>query len=161
MDATGRQSGQLNAKLTNVALSGLQTALGSPVPRDVALTGTANADVNAKWTNAPSNIVANSNVTLRGTVRQNGPSPAEAFPLNGEIHLTYNGAAEEIFFTRSFFRTPKTIVNLAGTVSETASLQVQLQSTDLREIEAIIGAFHPVQSLGLAGTGSLTGSVRG
>src|SRR5262249_2699349 len=67
---------------------------------------------------------------------------------------------EEVSFTRSFVRTPKTTVNLNGTVSREASLSVQLQSNDLREVETIVNAFHPMQPVGLSGTASFSGSVR-
>src|SRR5678816_4200839 len=77
------------------------------------------------------------------------------------IRDSYNGAREEMSFTRSFVRTAKTTVNLNGTVSRQASLAVQLESNDLRELETIVDAFHPMQPLGLSGTASFSGSVRG
>jgi translocation and assembly module TamB len=161
LDAAGAQQAHLRAALKNVGLPGLQTLLSSPVPRNVTVTGTANADVDATWNKSFSNLVANTDANLRGSVRPSGASPADAFPLTGEVHARYNGTSEEISFTRSYLRTPQTTVNLNGTVSERASLQVQLQSNDLREVENIVDAFHPMEPLGLAGMASFTGSVRG
>ena len=57
---------------------------------------------------------------------------------------------------------PQTSVNLNGTVSKTASLQVQVQSNDLHEIETAADVFGALpQALGLGGMGSLTGTVSG
>jgi translocation and assembly module TamB len=154
LDVAGSQEAHLRATLKNAGLGGLQ-------PRDVTLTGSTTADIDARWNKSFANLVANADANMRGTMRPKGASPVDAFPLNGEIHARYNGATEEISFTRSYFRTTKTTINLNGTVSERSSLQIQLQSSDLREIENIIDAFHPIEPLGLAGTASFAGSVRG
>ena len=160
-DIAGDQAAHLRAALKNVGLAGIQTLLQNSVPSNVTLTGTTNADVDATWKKSLTNLSATTNSSLHGTVRPKGASPADAFPVNGEIHATYNGTREEVSFTRSFVRTPKTTVNLNGTVSRQASLSVQLQSNDLREVETIVEAFHPMQPLGLSGTASFSGSVRG
>ena len=58
-------------------------------------------------------------------------------------------------------------LNLNGTVSKNSSLAVQLQANDLREVEAIADLFRtpapgqPLQPLGLSGTASFNGVVRG
>jgi translocation and assembly module TamB len=160
-DLTGDQNTHLRASLKNVGLAGLQTLLQSPIPPNVTLTGTTNADIDARWKKSLTNLVATANAGLGGTVRPKSAAPADAFPLNGEIHASYNGAREEVSFRRSFVRTPKTSMNLDGTVSRQASLSVQFQSNDLREIETIVDAFHPMEPLGLSGTASFAGSVRG
>ena len=160
-DVTGDQNAHLRAALRNVGLAGVQTLLQNSVPSTVTVTGTTNAQVDATWKKSLANLSATGNADLNGTVRPKNATPADAFPLNGEVHATYNGAREEISFTRSFVRTPKTTVNLNGTVSRQASLAVQLQSNDLREVETIVDAFHPMQPVGLSGTASFSGSVRG
>ena len=158
-DVTGDQNAHLRAALRNVGLAGVQTLLQNSVSSTVTLTGTTNAQVDATWKKSLAGLSATANAGLNGTVRPKSATPADAFPLNGEIHATYNGTREEISFTRSFVRTPKTTVNLNGTVSRQASLAVQLQSNDLREVETIVAAFQPIQPLGLAGTASFSGSV--
>ena len=83
--------------------------------------------------------------------------------MDGEIHAQYSAAAREVSLERSFFRLPQSFVNLNGTVSQgAAGLQVQFQSSDLGEIETVASAFGATtQPLGLGGTASFNGTVRG
>ena len=53
-------------------------------------------------------------------------------------------------------------INLNGTVSKNASLNVQVQSNDLREVETTASAFGAMpQPLGLEGSATFNGTVRG
>lgn len=152
-DITGAAQAELHAALRGVALAQLQKLTNSPLPRDVALNGTANADVDASWNRSFNNLVAKTDANLRGSVK--------SIPVSGDIHARYDAASGQISFTQSSIRTQQTSLNLNGTVSERASLQVRLQSNDLGEVETIANLFQPMQPLGLGGTASFVGSVRG
>ncbi len=88
-------------------------------------------------------------------------------PVEGDLHATYTCKTQELAVEHSYFRTPQTNLNLNGTISKSSSLAVQLQANDLREVETIADLFRtpapgqPLQPLGLAGTASFNGVVRG
>ncbi len=95
------------------------------------------------------------------------PVPTGPVPIEGALHATYNGKTQQLALDHSYFRTPQTNLNLNGTISKSSSLAIQLQANDLREFESIADLFRtpapgqPLQPLGLAGTASFTGVVRG
>src|SRR5262249_56779380 len=75
---------------------------------------------------------------------------------------SYSAAKQELSFDQSYIRLPQTTINLNGTVSKTASLNVQVQSNDLQEVETSASAFGAVpQPLGLGGSATFVGTVRG
>ena len=88
-----------------------------------------------------------------------------AVPLTGSIHARYAAAAKQITLADSYVRTPQTSLTLNGTVSNRSALQVRMQSQNLHELETVADMFRPPQPgqppLGLYGTASFNGSVRG
>ena len=159
-DIADAQQSELHAVLHNVALSEIQTLANPSTKQQVRLDGTGNATVDAKWHKAFNTLVANADANLKGNL---APSKgAGAVPLTGDIHAQYSAATEEVSFTRSYLRMPHTFVNLNGTVSERSSLQVQFQSNDLHELETAAEVFGlSPEPLGLYGTASFSGTVRG
>ena len=78
------------------------------------------------------------------------------------VHARYSAAKQEVSFDQSYIRLPQTTINLNGTVSKNASLNVQVQSNDLREVETTASAFGAMpQPLGLGGSATFNGTVRG
>ena len=94
-DVTGDQNAHLRAALRNVGLAGVQSLLQNAVPSSVTLKGTTNAEVDATWKKSLADLSATANAGLNGTVRPSSATLADAFPLNGEIHATYNGPAKK------------------------------------------------------------------
>ena len=160
-DITGAQVSELHATLHDVALAGIQALVNTQASRDFRLTGTTNATVDANWRKAFTNFAAHTDAEFNGTIAARNAS-AQPLPAEGSIHADFSAASQTVAFTRSYIRTPETTINLDGTVSKTANLQVEVQSNDLSELETTANAFgampHP---LGLAGTASFDGTVRG
>jgi translocation and assembly module TamB len=160
-DVTGAQQSELHAAINNAALAAIQKLTNAQAGEKFRVTGTTNATVDATWRKTFDNLAAHVNSTLKGTISpQTG---ATGFPINGEIHGDYSAASQEVSLNRSFLNLPQTSVNLNGTVSQRAAgLQVQFQSNDLGEIETVADAFGlTTQPLGLGGTASFNGTVRG
>ena len=109
-------------------------------------------------------------------------------PLEGVIHARYNGATSELALSKSYIRLPQTSLDMNGTVGDHSALQVNLRANDLHELETLAGAFQgsvpapspsllkvssgqttsaqdrttaPVAPLGLYGTATFNGMVRG
>jgi len=88
-------------------------------------------------------------------------------PIQGALHAIYSAKTDQLTVNQSYFRTPQTSLNLNGTVGQNSSLAIHLQANDLREVDSIADLFrvpqqgHAAQSLGLAGTATFNGVVRG
>jgi len=160
-DVTGGQQSELHAALNNIALAAVQSLLNERAGQNFTVGGGADAKVEATWRKTFDTLVANTNATVKGSISsKNGPS---SFPIDGEIHARYSAFAQEVSLTRSFLRMPQTFVDLDGTISRRSTgLQVQFQSNDLGEIETVAHAFGvTAKPMGLGGTASFTGTVRG
>ena len=159
-DVTGKQISELHANLRNVALASIQALVNAQAVRDFRLGGAANAKVDAAWRKSFDTLQAHTDADFRGTITPRNKSAVVS--EEGSIHADYSAPAQTVSFTRSYVRTPQTTVNLNGTVSKTASLQVQVQSNDLSEIETIANAFGAVpEPVGLGGMATFTGTVHG
>ncbi len=145
---------------------------GSAEGRAVTGRGTkksTNAGLVAVSTTAPAQ-------TSTGSVTTFGPGGAvpvaQSVPVEGAIHAEYMGANKELSLSRSYLKTPQTDLSLNGVIgsggaASRSSLDLKLQANDLREVEAIADLFRiapaggVVAPLGLAGTASFAGTVRG
>jgi translocation and assembly module TamB len=160
-DITGKTRSQLQAALRNVSLAELKPMMNSPSLQDVALAGTVNADAMATWGKAFNDLVAHTDVTVQASFAP-GTNPANAVPLNAVVHANYAAPRKQIAFSQSYVRMPQTTLALNGTVSDRTSLQVNLQSRNLHELENIANLFRkPTQPFGLYGTASFAGAVSG
>jgi len=154
-DVTGAQVSEIHATVRDVALSSVQALVNAQQMKDFKMTGKANAKVDGAWRKTFDTLTVHTDADFKGTITP------PALPEEGSIHFDYSAAADTISFKQSYIRTPNSVVNLNGTVSKTASLQVQAQSNDLREIETIAKAFGVTEPLGLGGMGAFNGTVRG
>ena len=183
--ATEHAQSNFNAALRDISLANARRMAGSAASTGpVAIAGTLNATATASWGNTLSDLVAHTDAIIRASVAnanhgrpavvqtsaQQNPAAvpsANTIPIEGALHATYSGKTQQAAVNNSYFRTPHTTLNLNGTVSKTSSLAIQLQASDLREIETVADVFRtpapgqPIQQLGLAGTASFQGVVRG
>lgn len=171
-----------NAAIHNISLAQAKRLAGksaSTGPVDVA--GSLNATATASWGKTINDLMAKADATINANVSNpqqphivnasaappTTPSP-NTVPINSALHATYNGANQQLAIQRSYFKTPQTNINLNGTVSKNSALNIQLQANDLRELETIADLFRTPtpgqpapQPLGLAGTATFNGVVRG
>ena len=184
MKSIGTDSARNNfsAAIRNISLAQAKRITGkSASTGPVEVAGSLNGTANASWGKTINDLVANADATVNANVSNSQQAHiinASAAPattpnpnpvtVNGALHATYNGANQQLAVTRSFFRTPQTSIDLNGTVSKNSSLKIQLQAKDLRELETIADLFRTPtagqpapQPLGLAGTATFNGVVRG
>lgn len=162
---TGATRSNLHAALRGVSLADLKSMMNSPALRQVSLTGTANAVADASWGKTTDNLVARTDATLQAKLSpSNGGG---AVPLSGAIHARYAAASKTVSLSQSYLRMPQTSLTLDGTVANRSALRVQLQSSNLHELETVAGMFRasttgqPAQPLDLYGTASFNGQVTG
>jgi translocation and assembly module TamB len=179
---TDNARNNISAAMRNISLAQAKRAAGNAASTGpVAITGTLNGTANASWGKTFNDLLARADASINADVSSSqqphivnasappattlNPNPVA---INGALHARYNGANQQLTVERSFFRTPQTNINLNGTVSKNSSLSIQLQANDLRELETIADLFRTPapgqpapQPLGLAGTASFNGVVRG
>jgi translocation and assembly module TamB len=160
--AAARQS-ELHVTAKKVDLSATQSMTLSSTRKRFRLNGAANLMLEATWRKAFDGLVAHGSAELKGSL-----APVEAtdsssvIPVEASAHGAYSAAAAEITFTDSYLRMPKTTVRLNGTVSQNRSLQLQVRSDELHEIEAFATAFGFIRApVELYGAASFNGTVRG
>ena len=180
----GDSRSQFNAALRGISLASLNRMSNSSASAGPAVTGVLNATATASWGKTFADLVAHTDASVNANlvaqnahlIEANAPpqetaanaAPAVSpVPIQGAVHATYSGKNQQLAVDPSYFRTPQTTLNLNGTISRSSSLAILLQTDDLREVEAIAGLFRTpapgqtLQPLGLAGTATFSGFVRG
>ena len=163
-DLSGKQRGHIAVALHNLSLAELKTVANSAALNSVSISGHVDANSEASWTGSISNLVARADAMADGSIASAQPNRnITTLPLNAEIHARYKGQAQELSLNQSYLRTPQSLVNLSGTVSNRSALEVSVQSNDLHELETIADIFgsSAAQPLDLHGTASFDGTVRG
>jgi translocation and assembly module TamB len=160
-DIAGAAESKAHAILQDIALTQVQGLVNSPLPRDVMLTGAANANVDASWRGPLNNVIAHTDATIRAAIRPIRNEGVEEIPLTGDVHAFYDARLSQISFERTNLQMPQTSLNLNGTVSRRSALDARLESNDLSELETLANVFYPMAPLDLGGAGSFVGSVRG
>ena len=177
----GDSKSKFDVTLRGISLANARRAIGAAASTGpVAIAGTLDATATATWSKTFDDLVAHTDATIRAGVNNPTTAAAQAsshstpvnatsgiLPINGALHATYTGKTHELALDHSYVRTPQTNLNLIGTVSKSSSLTVQLQASDLHEVEAVVDLFRapspgqPLRPIGLAGTASFNGIVRG
>ena len=162
-DLAATQRSELHAALKNVTLSELQS-LGYPsTGRHFRLSGAANLTLDATWHKVFDAFMGHAAAYLKGNLAPTEASNSfHGIPVEGNIHVGYSIAPAEMTFSESYLRMPKTNIRVTGTVGRHQSLQVQAQSNELHEVEAVANALGLIpEPIGLYGTASFWGTVHG
>lgn len=179
---TNNAHSKMTAALKGISLADAKRSLGSAASTGpVAIAGKLDAKATATWGQTFSDVVAHADASINAGVSNTqhahlvatstSAQPAanpNTVPVQGSLHATYDSKTQQLAVERSYVRTPQTNLDLNGTVSKSSSLAIQLKANDLREVETIADLFRtPAQGqpapepLGLAGTASFNGVVRG
>ena len=166
----GNSRSALKISLQRISLSELKQALRtSSVPANIRITGLMNAQANAAWGNSFGDLVLHADATVQGRVanahQANGGNVV--LPVSSILHGAYAASTDQLTLTNSYIRMPATSLSMDGTVSRRSDLALLFHSSDLGELETIADVLWPVAvgrpapALGLAGTASFHGTVRG
>lgn len=165
-DIAGATRSELHATLRGISLAQLQRATPhSSRVRNVALSGTMNAHANAQWGKTLRNLVADLDANIRADVSHRARA-AQGISVTGEIHGTWRATQKQLALERSYIQLPQSRLTMNGTVGSNSALNVHFQSSNLGETETVAEMVRPAhsraaQSLGLGGSASFTGTVRG
>jgi len=157
---TGASQSKLTATLRRISLADLKRmAPANATSRELTLGGTMDANANASWGKNLDSLIARTDATIHASVSR----AANVVPVQGSIHGTYFAATRQIALAHSDLRTPQTALTMDGTLGNRSGLALDLQSQNIAELETIADLFgaSPSEPLGLAGTASFQGAVRG
>ena len=159
-------SSQVKAAVRNISLAQLKRlAPATPAIKDLVLGGVFNAELEATWGVTISDLMASSKGVLHGTVARNGLETT--LPIEGVVNGTYTGRDQVVTVRNSFLRLPQSILAVNGALSPNSSVSVDFDSRDIRELDTLFTIVSPAKPglptspLGLAGTASFKGFVRG
>jgi translocation and assembly module TamB len=134
-------SSKLQVTLQGISIDAAKNASRAPSLRNLPVSGTVSGGTEATWAGSMQRLLAKSDVVIDGAI-QNGSSHAKPVPLNGAVHLDYDGAKKIITFHDSTLHTPASAVVLVGTLGEHSSLTIQARTGDLREISSLASALQ-------------------
>ncbi len=169
-DVAGDARARLSAAFSDLGLAGIQSMMDSPHHRRLQLRGTASGAVEATWNGPLKNLEGRSDAAIKAAIapnpRGNKQGDVHTAPVNGEIHVQYSASNQQISFSRSYLRMPKTVLSVTGAIRDRAGLQVQFRSSDLHEVENVANLFitppsGQPEAIGLSGAASFLGAVRG
>ena len=143
MDLASPSSTRVTVALNGGSLEALNGALPRGSYDRLHLVGNANLEVQAAWPARIENVVAHAHVAI--TTPQQQPSP-QSIPLTGVLDLRYDGPHDTIAFGQSHLQTGSTQVSLNGTVSKQSNLMVQTDTSDLREVNALVSEISAATS---------------
>src|SRR5262249_52397067 len=96
-DVAGAANSRLQAALHGIGLRPMQALLSRDSLREVAITGTANANVEASWAKTLDRLSSRADANIEGTIAPARDANGNV-PLSGEIHLQYAATTKQITF---------------------------------------------------------------
>lgn len=166
-DLSGPSRSQLTAKVRGLSLAQLKDLTQSTgTAQSLGIQGVLNGDASAAWGTSLAAVDLVANATANGYVSGQKAAPGPV-PVQAALHAQYSGASQQITLHRSQLQLPSTSLVLKGTLGHRAGLTVQMHSSNLAELEDVADLVRrpvpgkPLTPLGLAGTASFQGVIRG
>ncbi|HZC23249.1 MAG TPA: translocation/assembly module TamB domain-containing protein, partial [Candidatus Binatia bacterium] len=88
---------------------------------------------------------------------------ANEVPVNGALHVDYDGPRQTVQVRDTAFRIPTATMTAQGAISDRTNLQVQVVAQDLHQLAALVSSFGATQSAppAVSGSATLTANVQG
>jgi len=153
---------RVHASLENISLRALQSLSGSQGVSGAALTGTIGGTAEASWRGAMDKLKARSDLTVEARAASTTNRSTEV-PVNGAIHLAYDGASGTIALHDTNLRMPAARLTAQGTISDHSSLQLQVVADDLHQLAVLASSFRttPGTPPAVSGKATLNALVQG
>jgi translocation and assembly module TamB len=154
---------RVQAVLRGISLRAAQQAIHRPGVKQVAVSGTLDGTVQASWTGSVSNVRAHSDLNLHAAASKAAHGSSTDVPVDGAIHVTYDGPRDLITLRQTRLHLPSTNVTADGQISNQSSLQVQVKADDLHQLVALASSFqaNPAAPPEISGAAMLNVVVRG
>src|SRR6267154_2654445 len=159
----GNPTAKLYASVNALSLSASNAALRRAPLDAMLIDGQISGTADAAWTGSIKNITARSDIALKGALTSSRSAP---LPVDGEVHVSYDGRSATATLTNTSVHTPQTRVEINGTAGQKLNLRLQAHAADLTEVDALAAEFQgfgrersastsPQRSLNLAGAADL------
>ena len=166
---------KVEGTVRGVSLTSANAALRTKPVEHVELTGRLDGTVSASWHGSMQALQVRSDATIAAQtpVNQGKASGTRSIPLDGALHLAYDGSSNIVTLQQTFVRTPHVTLRLNGALGTHSSLGIQAQTDDLHEVDLLAlavrtrGTDHrqPVSTapelLGLGGSAAFNGRLQG
>lgn len=163
---------RLRASVRAISLRSAREVAKSEQLKRMPVTGRIDGMAEASWIGSVRNLRAKSDVILKAAVEQSSATRNNLLPVDGIIHMNYDGARNIITLRDSYFRTPQTLIGIHGSVSDRSDLRIQAKTGDLNELNSLAAALQtpnnqtasgstPVRTLSISGSAALTGVMQG
>jgi len=144
---------KVRASVRAISLGAAKAALRSASLNQIPIDGHISGAADAGWTGSVQNIKARSDIGLKAALTSASAGSAP-IPLDGALHLSYDGRSRVATLTNTFVRTPQTRVDINGSAGQRLNLRVQTHTADLREVDSLAAAFQNASTHAAANTAS-------
>lgn len=138
---------RVQAALRSISLKSAQQAIHRTGVKQVAVSGTLDGTVQLSWTGSGKNLQARSDLNFLAAANKPANGSSNDIPVDGAIHVIYDGARDVISLRQTRFHLPSTSVTADGQVSNRSSLQIQVKADDLHQIVALASSFGATASI--------------
>jgi translocation and assembly module TamB len=163
--------GHLRAVARAISLRATREVSRSAQLKDMPVTGRIDGVAEASWTGSMQTLKARSDLMLKAAVSQKTAN-SKLVPIDGIVHVDYDGARNVIALKDTFFRTPQSMIDVYGTVSNRSDLRIQARTRDLHELSNLAAALQPPsveptsastapKTLNISGSANLNATVQG
>jgi translocation and assembly module TamB len=127
------------ASLEAISLDSMKSAVRSGNIRQLPISGAVTGTADASWVGSIQTLRARSDLNLRGAIKS-AQMGATTVPLNGAVHVTYDGPSGAVGITNTLLTTPRTRITINGTAGQHLNLNLQAHAADLREMDSLVAA---------------------
>ena len=154
---------RIRTSLKGIWLQAAEQAIRRPELKPVALLGKLDGTADVAWTGNVRNVSARSDLSLRAAANSGTNRSSGAVPVDGSIHVTYDGPRNIVAFRQTTLRIPSTTLAVEGEVSNHSNLQIQANANDLHQLAALASAFRSGQTdeMEIAGSAALNAVMQG
>ncbi len=154
---------QIQAALHRISLRELQRALRTPGINGATLSGSLGGKAEVSWKGSITSFRAHSDLTVQALASSKSNPTESSVPVDGAIHVSYDGARQTISLRDTTLRIPSAILTAQGTISNDSSLQIQVTANDLHQLAAIASSFRssPTEVPAVSGSATLHARVSG
>ncbi|HEX8817735.1 MAG TPA: translocation/assembly module TamB domain-containing protein [Terriglobales bacterium] len=159
--------GTFAASLERLSLASLRQSVSRADVRRMPVTGTIDGKLNGAWSNQIRNIRLSGDIGVRAAVWNDDRTAKSETPIDGDIHVSYDGRRNAIAFRQTTFHIPSTAVVLDGQLSDNSDLRIRATAGDLHQFSALASSLRsassepPAQPIAVSGGAVLQVVVQG